>query len=134
MVWGKDSSIDKARVIGVREKNLYRVIKPSPQALVHMEINPIELWHTRYGHIHYKVIPTLNQLVHGIPDIKEGREGVCKGCCLGKHTRKPFTNSETRSKEILDLIHSDVHVPMSNKSLRGHLYYVTLIDDYSRNT
>ena len=98
MVWGKYSSINVARVIGVREGSLYGVITPSPQALVHMEINPIELWHRRYGHLHYKVIPSLNQLVNGIPNIKEDREGICKGCALGKNTRKPFTNSETRSK------------------------------------
>ena len=41
LVWGKDSSFEKARVIGIREGRLYRVITPSPQALVHMEINPI---------------------------------------------------------------------------------------------
>ena len=48
LVWGKDSSIEKAKFIGVREGRLYRVITPSPQALAHMEINLIELWHRRY--------------------------------------------------------------------------------------
>jgi len=89
LVWGKYSSIDKARVIGVHGGSLYRVITLSPQPLSHMEINSIELWNKRYGHLHYKAIPTLNQLVHGIPNIKEDHEGVCKGCSLGKHTRKP---------------------------------------------
>lgn len=53
---------------------------------------------------------------------------------FGKTYNKPFSNSETRSKEILDLIHSDVCGPMSEKSLGGHLYYVTFIDDHSRKT
>lgn len=134
LVWGKNSRIGKARVIRVREGSLYRVITPSPQDLVHMEISPIELWHQRYGHLHYRVIPTLSQLVHGIPDMKLDHEGACKGCSLGKHTRKPFHHSESRSKEILDLIHSNVCGPMYNKTLGGHLYYVTSIDDHSRNT
>jgi len=134
LVWGRDSSIEKAKVIGVCEGRLYRFITPSPQALVHMEINPIELWHKRYGHIHYKRIPSLSQMVKGIPNIKEDHEGVCKGCALGKNTRKPFTSSDTRSKEILELIHCDVCGPMSNKSLGGHIYYVTFIDDHSRKT
>ena len=43
LVWGKDSRIHKARVIGVHEGSLYIVITPPPQALVHKEINPIEL-------------------------------------------------------------------------------------------
>jgi len=53
---------------------------------------------------------------------------------LTKHTRNPFLNSETRSKEILDLIHSKVCGPISKKSLGGHLYYVTFIDCHSRKT
>lgn len=134
LVWGKDSSIDKARVIGVHEGSLYRFIITPPQAFVHMEISPIELWHRRYGHLHYKVIPTLSQRVHGIPNMKLDHEGVCKGCSLGKHSRKPFHNSETRSKEILDLIHFNVCGPMSGKSLGAHLYCVTFIDDHSRKT
>jgi len=97
LVWGKKYSIDKARVIGVREGSIYWVITPSPQALVHMEISPIELWHRRYGHIHYRVIPTLSQLVHGIHDMKLDHEGVCKGFSLGKHTGNPFHHSETCS-------------------------------------
>ena len=66
--------------------------------------------------------------------MKLDHEDVCKGCSLGKHTRKPFHHSESRSKEILDLIHSNVCGPMSNKTLRCHIYYVTFIDDHSRNT
>lgn len=115
-------------------KEDYRVITPSLQAIVYMEINPIELWHRRYGHIHNKIILSLSQMVKGIPNIKEDHGGVCKGCALGKNTRKPFTNSNTRSKEILDLTHSDVCGPMSKKLLGGHLYYVTFIDDHSRKT
>jgi hypothetical protein len=48
--------------------------------------------------------------------------------------KKPFPSSNNRSKEILDLIHSDVCSPMPTKSLGGSSYYVIFIDDYSRNT
>jgi len=70
LVWRKYSSIDKARVIGVHEGSLYRVTTPPPQSMVHMEINPIELWNRIYGHLHYKLFPTLKHPIHGIPDIK----------------------------------------------------------------
>ena len=39
-----------------------------------------------------------------------------------------------KGKGILDIVHSDVCGPMSTTSLRGYVYYVSFIDDYSRNT
>ena len=45
-----------------------------------------------------------------------------------------FPSGATRSKEILELIHSDVFGLVLVPSLRGYLYYVTFIDDFSRNT
>lgn len=46
----------------------------------------------------------------------------------------PFHISESRSTEILDLVHLDLCGPMSIPSLSGFLYYLTFIDDFSRNT
>lgn len=51
LVWPKDSSMDDARVIGICEGRLYRLMVQQIQALVHDEINPSELWHRRYGHL-----------------------------------------------------------------------------------
>ena len=72
-------------------------------------------------------------MVSGVPDMQE-EHIVCKGCALGKNIKKPFPSNESRSKEILVLIHSDACGPMPVKSLRGSLYYVTFIDDFSRKT
>lgn len=131
---GKDSSIDQAKVIGIREGRLYKLISPVAQSLIHIEISRCELWHRIFGHLHFKILPTLSSIVDGIPNLKEDHEGVCKGCALGKNTKRPFGSSASRSKEILDLIHFDVCGPMTPKSLGGHLYYVTFIDDHSRKT
>jgi transposase InsO family protein len=58
----------------------------------------------------------------------------CRGCTLGKNTKGPYPSSDSRSKGILDLVHSDVCGPMTVSSLGGFLYYVTFIDDFSRKT
>jgi transposase InsO family protein len=73
-------------------------------------------------------------MVEGIPELKSTHKGICKGCALAKNIKKPFPSSNNRSKETLDLIHSDVCGPMPARSLGGSLYYVTFIDDYSRKT
>ena len=63
------------------------------QALFHIEISPCELWHRRFGPLHFKIFPTLGSIVDGIPNLKEDNEGVCKGCALGKNTKTPFGSS-----------------------------------------
>jgi transposase InsO family protein len=50
------------------------------------------------------------------------------------YIKKPFPSNNNRSKETLDLIHSDVYGFMPVKSLGGSLYYLIFIDDYSRKT
>ena len=52
----------------------------------------------------------------------------------GKDTKKTFPSSESKDKEILEIIHSDVCGPMSSSSLSGYVYYVSFNDDYSRKT
>lgn len=71
-------------------------------------------------------------MVIDIPQLKEEHEGVCKGCFIGKNVKKPSTSSDTRFKEILDLIHSDTCGLVVDKSLGGHQYYVTFIHGHSR--
>ena len=52
----------------------------------------------------------------------------------GRTSGSLFQQSEHKSKEPLDLVHSDVCGPMSVHSFSGYSYYVTFIDDYSRKT
>jgi hypothetical protein len=73
-------------------------------------------------------------MVTGLPEFGTEHQGVCRGCALGKNAKAAFPSSDSRSKEILDLVHSDVCGPMSVPSTSGCRYYVTFIDDYSRRT
>ncbi|KAH9326461.1 hypothetical protein KI387_006639, partial [Taxus chinensis] len=70
----------------------------------------------------------------GVPEVSTEHDDVCKGCVLGKFAKASFLRSDTISKGVLDLVHSDVCGPMSTKSLRGYEYFVTFIDDFSRKT
>ena len=47
-------------------------------------------------------------------------------------SKSPFNKKGKRAKETLELIHSDVCGPMSTYARGGYLYFVTLIDEYSR--
>ena len=61
-------------------------------------------------------------------------DGVCRGCVLGKNVKGLFPRRKRRSKEILDLIHSDICGPMIAQSLSRYLYYILFINDFSWKT
>jgi transposase InsO family protein len=46
----------------------------------------------------------------------------------------PFPSSERKGKGVLEIIHSDVCGTMSTTSSNGYVYYVSLIDDFSRKS
>jgi len=98
LVCGKDYSIEKARAIRIWEERLYGLLTLSPQDLVHMYISPYDIWNRSYGNLHYKILSSLSKMIKVIPNLKEDHEGVCKGCALGKKTRKRFSSSDSRSK------------------------------------
>ena len=73
-------------------------------------------------------------MVTCLQNFKIDHEGTCKGYARGKNIKNPFPKSETKTKDTLELIHSNVCGPMPSTSLSGYEYYVTFIDDYSRKT
>ena len=120
--------------IGEEEGGLYKLKRHSETTFVHEFTDPSELWHRRLSHINYKALPHVNKVVMGLSDMKIKHEGISKGCAKWKNVKNPFPKSETKTKGTLELIHSDVCGPMYSTSLSGFEYYITFIDDFSRNT
>jgi transposase InsO family protein len=73
-------------------------------------------------------------MVSGLPDMQVQRDGVCKGCALGKNAKGSFSSNDNRSKGILEIVHSDVCEQMTVPSLGNFIYYIIFINDYSRKT
>ena len=101
---------------------------------MHKAINPCELWHRRFGHLHYGALPGLQNIVTGMPDFHNEHDGVCRGYALGKNAKRSFPSSSRRSKGILNLVHLDICGPMTTPSLSGYLCYVLFIDDFYHKT
>jgi hypothetical protein len=93
------------------------------------------LWHQRRGHIGEKGLRTLHGkgMVEGMSNCTLDFD-FYEHCIYGQQNRVRFPSGATRAKGILELIHSDVfgHVPVP--SLDKSMYYVSFIDDFSRNT
>ena len=115
--------------------NLYRldVYSALETALL---ANSADLWHLRLGHIQPSTILEMakSKTIQGLEIsnlIKSDKS--CSACVLGKAHRTPIpNNSQTRSTQLLQLVHSDVNGPIEVKSLGGSRYFVTFIDDFPR--
>ena len=93
-----------------------------------------ELWHERTVHLHHGAMNVLREVVTSLPDFRVEQQGVCKGCVLGKYAKATFSSSDSKSKGILDLIHSDASGPMLAVSFNGYYYNVIFIDDFGGRT
>ena len=116
--------------------NLYyingSVIYPQSNVAIDQQ-ETTRLWHERLGHINAQNLQTMvNQhSVEGLPKLTETLP-FCEGCTINKLTRIPFPTSQTRSSQVLQLIHTDVCGPMRHQTQKGSRYFITFIDDYSR--
>lgn len=116
--------------------NLYRLDTSNVKtALVSAQMN---VWHKRLGHLSPTTISEMNtrNVVRGLHLAKENSNLThCEGCELGKAHRTTIPKvSHSKSKKLLELVHSDVNGPMEEASLGGSKYFVTFIDDYSKWT
>jgi hypothetical protein len=93
------------------------------------------LWHQRLCHIGEKGLHALKKLilVDGVHDCAIELD-FCGHCMYGKQNRVQFYSSSHKTSGWLDLIHFDAFGPIKVPSISKDLYYVSLIDDYSRRT
>lgn len=113
---------------GVAEGGLYKLNRKQEKAFV---CNETEKWHRRFGHISMQSMKKLMQMTNGF-QLKKVDEVQCVACIQGKHARDSFPTSNTRSTELLELVHSDLCGPFEVASIGGSRYFITFIDDASR--
>ncbi|KAJ0765449.1 putative RNA-directed DNA polymerase [Helianthus annuus] len=96
-----------------------------------MDLSETYLWHCRLGHINRNRMQTLQK--NGLLETNEiGSFDTCESCLQGKMTKKPFSGTNQRAKDLLGIIHSDVCGPFKPMTRNGERYFVTFTDDFSR--
>eukprot|EP00253_Pinus_taeda_P035675 PITA_35675 len=93
------------------------------------------LWHQRLIHIGEKGLRILHGkgMVEGMSNSSLDFD-FCENCVYGKQNWVSFPSGSKRAKKILELMHSDVFGPVKVPLLGKSVYYVSFIDDFSRDT
>ncbi|UYV61341.1 hypothetical protein LAZ67_1004473 [Cordylochernes scorpioides] len=100
----------------------------------HFQNNSLRTWHQRLCHIDSNAIEKMarEELVIGL-EISSRDKGLCDDCCIAKFTKASHKNlGNIRTKQTLELIHTDICGPMPVKSTGGNRYFLSFVDDFSR--
>ena len=95
----------------------------------------LSLWHRRLCHHNYDGVKKLvkDGLVTGLKlNSSAAPDPICEPCLAGKMNADPFHSSNSRAKQPLGLVHTDVHGPVKVQTVSGYRYWVTFIDDFTR--
>ena len=118
---------------GKKTGTLYMTSSPRDTIAVADTSTDTSLWHCRLGYMSEKGMKTL--LSKGkLPELKSIDFDMCESCILGKQKNVSFLKiGRTLKAEKLELVHTNLWGPSSVTSLGGSRYYITFIDDSSRN-
>ncbi|GJU05663.1 retrovirus-related pol polyprotein from transposon TNT 1-94 [Tanacetum coccineum] len=92
------------------------------------------LWHKRLAHLNFKTINKLakQNLVIGLPSLVYSKDKPCSSCEKGKHHKASFKTKQTYSIKNLHLLHMDLFVPVTPRSINHEKYTLVIVDEYSR--
>lgn len=92
------------------------------------------MWHLRFGYLNFRDLQKLGEkvmvssMLHICLPIN-----ACKSCLASKQSRKPFQSKiKMRSRECLEVVHSDICGPFEVPSLAGNRYFLVFDDEYNR--
>lgn len=90
------------------------------------------LSHIHFGHTSCSRIEVVAKLY---PDIVLNKDAAsCDICHLSNKKKFPFNFSNHRASCCIELLHMDLWGPFSTATVRGHKYFLIIVDDFSRFT
>ncbi|KAH9698856.1 retrovirus-related pol polyprotein from transposon RE1 [Citrus sinensis] len=94
----------------------------------------VSVLHQKLGHPNSKV---LSHVINSCSTFKNlnGSKFLdsCDACKMGKMHRLHFPVSITKTKHVLEVLHTDLWGPAPVLSVQGYRYYVSFVDDFSSN-
>ena len=133
----KGTTLFQATVISQNTGIFNAVTEPLEHANATSSTLPmdISLWHQ---HLCHHSIPNVQKLVKDelvvglVITSDSAPDPICEPCLAGKMVSNPFPSSSRISSSPFELIHSDLHGPLSVQSPEGFRYWITFIDDCTK--
>ena len=133
---------DSVVVVGKfnHDKRLYSfshfVPKSPSHALLTHSTSQFNLWHERYGHLHFRSLQQLfpKNMVNGLPNMNFSK-GECLSCSRNIHLEEKYDKGKSsRALVFLQLVHMVLASPFVVTSVSQGSYILTFFDGFSRFT
>lgn len=100
------------------------------------KMNEAWLWHKRLCHMNFDSLIKVSKMVdvRALPRLSSRDNSICKSCQFCKNNRTNFKSKEFSSSRPMELIHTDICGPTREKTPKGEIYFMVLIDDFTRTT
>ncbi|KAI3736523.1 hypothetical protein L2E82_26344 [Cichorium intybus] len=124
--------LETKNLIGVGKRNggLYRMDSAAEIRKAMLVAPDVGVWHRRLGHASEPKLQRIDFLKSFTYALKNK---TCDSCVKAKHTRLSFPSSSIKTVECFDLLHCDIWGSYRTPSLSGARYFLTIVDDFSRN-
>ena len=83
------------------------------------QVEEFWLWHKRLCNMNFDNLVNIS-----IPNIKKHDMGMCKDCQIDKMGKTSFKSKNYHSKEVLELVHTDLCGPIGIESYSGDKYFI----------
>ncbi|CAI5941425.1 unnamed protein product [Closterium sp. NIES-65] len=96
-----------------------------------------ETWHLRLAHVAVSTLEVTHKekCMHGLQlQGDSAHYGSYEACMQNKFARFPFPRAEGSAKAPLEVLHMDLMGPMRTEGTGGVLYFLTMVDEWSRFT
>ena len=95
-------------------------------------LTPIQILHSRFGHMSYRDLKELPKHVEGLSKADStGRFSFCKVCALGKSTHHTGAEHQKRTVAVGELVAVDMAGPFRTPGIRQEIYATNWVDSYS---
>jgi len=90
-----------------------------------------DIWNYRLGHPRNKVI---EHICNKFSYVQSSFGSICDICHFSEQHKLPFQHIDISSLNAFDLIHTDIWGLVNISIVHGHKYFLTIVEDYTRNT
>ena len=86
-----------------------------------VKLDDVWLWNKRLCHVNFDNLINIRKMkkVRGLPKLKKPNNTMCKQYQLRKMTKSSFKRKTYTSKEVLELVHTDLFGPIEVQSYKG---------------